>query len=175
MRKYGAFFWLLVLLVTGCSSYSPESSGPLEIYTLERPAGAGARFETFSEESVLASSTEEDGSQPFQVRPALFMDSTFTVQIGIFDDHQSASSFATKNQLEDEQSGIATITVEDQQKYLLAYGIYSSESEAQLVADNIAARLEPLVSKELPKVVSLAKIKAISETVNTDSDILEID
>ena len=181
MSSGGAFILALAILLAGCSSQrvGPEELGEMQVYSVELPKrNAGNRdagnSESILESSVIQGAEAEQAESKVQIKPAVVLHQTYTVQVGVFDEAAGASLFVSDHQLDATESGIATVTLDGEKKYLLAFGMYSSREDAESALNQISSLIQSSELSEPLKIVRLDQIKAVSEVVNTDSDILEI-
>jgi len=163
----GAFFFSILL---ACSS-QPTSSVKAQRESSQIAGVVGSAAEISNqahderdgqlEQSPVQSEAIEHSPSELSVRPAILLDRSYTLQIGLYDHREEATAVVLEHQLNAEEAGIAIVTVEGSQKYLLAYGIYVNKETAEIEARQIEDRLKASV-----EIVLLAEIEAISETVD---------
>lgn len=160
---------LLISLLLSCSSQATKLAQPdHESAQGISTSSVGRISETeqgergdLSEQGSLQVEPIEPPASELSARPAILLDRSYTLQIGIYDRREEANSIVAKHQLNAEEAGIAIVTIEGSQKYLLAYGIYGDKSTAQIEAQKIETQIEAAV-----EIVLLEEIEAMSEIVD---------
>ena len=123
-------------------------------------------IEAAPSENTLQSEVIESQPPNLSVRPAVILDRSYTIQIGLYDQREDAVAIVTEYQLDSNEAGIAVVTVDGVQKYLLAYGIYSSADAAEVVVRQLEAQIPNGL-----KVALLSEIEAISQTLDESPEV----
>ena len=162
LRLCGAFVAIMLISCATETRSRSDSRSPVEDTDIVNSSVVPADSSILDHESV-GEGLEQDFEQPssdLAVRPAILLDRSYTIQIGLYDHREEATAIVAEHQLVAEEAGIAAVTIDGNRKYLLAYGIYSDEEAAEEIARQMADRLQMSVT-----VVSLAEVEAISQTV----------
>ena len=111
------------------------------------------------------SSASASDASSANIKPVLLLDHSYTLRLGLFDSNEQATKFANDSELDVQEAGISEVTIEQQVKYLLAYGVYSSLIQARDAATTLSDKIGDSVT-----VVSLASIKAIANEGKDDKE-----
>ena len=155
--------WVFVVREAKFLAAALRFVGALSICLL---ASSFAQADTAQDESALQTEAIEEKAPNLSVRPAVILDRSYTIQIGLYDRREDAVAVVTEHQLDSDEAGIAVVTIDGVQKYLLAYGIYSSEEAAEVVVRQLEMRIPASL-----KIALLSEIEAISQTLDETPEI----